>query len=122
MGSWHSQKGEINVGCIIGVIVLICAVLVAIRTTPVYTNIGDFEKTLESQADRANIPGNTDEKIRMKILDKAESLGLPVEDSHLKIKRTKSSITITVEYNQEIDYVVYVRRWRQKHEIERPLF
>jgi hypothetical protein len=122
MDPWHSQKGEINIGCILGVIVLICAVLVAIRTVPVYTNIGDFEQTVESQADRANIPGNSDKKIRAAILQKASDLGLPVEESHLKIKRSRSSINITVEYDQEIDYVVYVRRWRQVHDIDRPLF
>lgn len=122
MASWHSQRGEVQVGCIIGVIVLIAVVLVAIRTAPVYTDIGEFEKTVEAQADRANIPGNNDKKIRAAILSKAKDLGLPVEDSHLSIKRSKSTIRIKVEYNQEIDYVVYVRRWRQVHDIERPLF
>jgi hypothetical protein len=122
MDLWYSQRGEIQIGCIIGIIVLICVVLVAIRTVPVYTKIGEFEKSIENQADRANVPGNTDKKIRAAILRKAQDLALPVEDSHLKIKRSKSLITISVEYDQEIDYVVHVRRWRQVHKIERPLF
>lgn len=124
MKPWQAQRGEISVGCVIGFVVLVVVMLIAIKTVPVMINVGELQKEIESLAERANISQRhrQDSFLKERILDKAESLGLPVDSENIKINRRSQNIKITVSYSIEIKYPGYVYVWDKVHDVERQLF
>ena len=118
----RSQSGKIQVGCAIGVIVMVLAIWVAIKTVPVIANDSEFEKTIIHQAERVNIPGNSEKKMKTAIFEKAQQLGIPIKATDIHIKRSRSNIQVNVAYTLEIDYGFHVYVYSKRHSIDRPIF
>ncbi|NOZ79575.1 MAG: hypothetical protein GXP48_10440 [Acidobacteria bacterium] len=116
------ESGQINVGCFIALIVLAVAVVVAIKTIPVVISMGDMEKEIEALAARANIPTYTNSVIRGRILQKAQSLDLPVGPKNIRIERNSQYIRIVVTYDLAIKYPFYTYHWHKVHDFTSRLF
>jgi hypothetical protein len=122
MRAWRGQRGEISPGCIIGVIVLLIVVVIAIKTIPVITRMGEFQATIEHLAERASSSRYNDKVITRRLVEKADELALPVTPETIKITRRKSSINIKIEYTMEVRYPLYTYQWHKIHDETRPLF
>ena len=122
MKSWRTQRGDVPVGCLVAGVVLLIVVLVAIKVTPVVLNVGELDNKISTLADRANRREYNDKRILSEILQKAESLDLPVTKTNVKIKRTSNRIKITVIYTIPIEFPGYTFMWRKEHFEDRPLF
>ncbi len=120
---WHRrQRGEIPIGCFIGLIVLALAVMVGIKTVPVMTRMGELDKTITTMADRANVRGYTDERIERTILEKAQEVGIDLPPEQVKVERTSHRIRVQVEYSVDLDFPFYTYHWEKNLNEERPLF
>ena len=122
MRTWRRQRGEIPVGCFVGLLVLAVAVLIAVKTVPVMAKVAEFDKTITTMADRANRLDYPDSRIRQRLLDKADQLDLPITPEKIKIIRTQSRIKIEIIYDLEIEYPFYTYHWHKEHREERPVF
>ena len=122
MTTRRSQRGDVPVGCLLGGVVLLIVVLVAIKVTPVVVNVGELDNAISTLADRANRREYNDKRILADILQKAESLDLPVAKKNVKIKRTSNRIKITVIYTIPIEFPGYTFMWHKEHFEDRPLF
>jgi hypothetical protein len=124
MRSWRFQKGELNVGCLIGAIVLVIVVLIAIKTVPVMLKVGDMQDGIVRIAERANLTRyRTNPKlISQAVQEKAEQLGLPVALENIDVQRRSNEIRIRVEYDVEIKYPGYTYTWHKVHDVTRTLF
>jgi len=122
MRTWRGQRGEISPGCIIGVIVLLIVVVIAMKTIPVLTRIGEFQATIENLSERASSSRYTNKVITERLLEKADDLQLPVTAQSIKITRRKSSINIHIEYELQVRYPMYTYNWKKVHDETRPLF
>jgi hypothetical protein len=122
MGVSSAQRGQVSAGCIVSLVVMLLVVIVAIQVVPVMINIGDMDKEIALLAERANISSYTNERIKGRILQKAEALGLRVAKENIKVRRTSRDIEIVVEYDCEVDLLVFTHRWRKVHDVRRPLF
>jgi len=122
MKSWRFQRGDVPVGCLVGGAVLLIVILVAIKVAPVVVNVGELDNKISVLADRANRREYNDRRILTEILQKAESLDLPVTKKNVKIKRTSSRIKITVIYDLPIEFPGYTFMWHKEHFQDRPLF
>lgn len=121
--SWfRHQKGQINAGCFLALIVVAVVVVISIRTFPVMVNVGDMQKEIELLAERANLSTYTNKRIRDKILQRAEELNLPVAPENIKIKRNSKFIEVTVTYDIDITYPFYTYHWHKVHNVEREIF
>ena len=118
----HRQRGEIPIGCFIGLIVLALVVLIGIKTVPVMTRMGELDKTITTMADRANVRGYTNQRIEKEILEKAEQVNIPLDPENVKISRTSSRIRVEVHYAVDIDLPFYTYHWAKDQVEERPLF
>ena len=116
------ERGDVPVGCLVGLVVLGLAALVAIKAAPVMINIGEFDSEISVLADRANRIDYNDKRIMRDILDKADELDLPVTKKDVKIERSRSRIKVTVVYQKEIDFGFYTYVWNKRHYEDRPLF
>jgi len=121
--SWfRRQKGQINAGCFLALIVVAVVVVVAVKTFPTVISVGDMQKEIELLAERANLSTYTNTRIKNKILQQAEELNLPVAPENIKIKRNSKFIDITVTYDIDIKYPFYTYHWHKVHDVERQIF
>jgi hypothetical protein len=116
------ERGDVPVGCIVGLLILVVAILIALKVVPVMINVGELDREIKILADRGNRLEYNDERILGDILYRAETLDLPVTEDNVRIERTQAHIKIWVEYTLEIDFVVYTYVWDKKHYEIRPLF
>jgi hypothetical protein len=121
MKTWRFQRGDVPVGCLVGMVVALIVVLVAIKVTPLVISVGELDKEISVLADRANRREYKDARILADILTKAEALDLPVTKKDVKIKRTSKRIKITVTYDIPIEFPGYTYVWHKEHYHDRPL-
>jgi hypothetical protein len=119
---FRDERGQINAGCFIAVIVLAIAVVIAVKTVPVLVNMGDLQKEIELLAERATLSTYTNKLIKGRILQKAEALHLQVAPENIVVKRNSQFIDITVTYDIEIHYPLYTYHWHKVHQVTGRLF
>lgn len=122
MKGWRDQRGDVPIGCLVGMVVLLVVVLIAIKVSPVMIAAGEFEREAAVLADRANRRDYTDKRILRDLLAKAEELDLPVVKNDIKIKRTAKRIKIRVSYDYAIEFPFYTYVWHREVSEDRPLF
>ena len=122
MKGWQDQRGDVPIGCLVGMVVLLAVVLVAIKVSPVIIASGEFEKEASVLADRANRRDYTDKRIQRDLLLKAEELDLPIVKKDISIKRTAKRIKIRITYDHAIEFPFYTYVWHKEIYEDRPLF
>jgi hypothetical protein len=121
MKTWRFQRGDVPIGCLVGMVVTLVVVLIAIKVTPWVISVGELDKEISVLADRANRREYKDPRILADILQKAEALDLPVTKKDVSIKRTSKRIKITVEYDLPIEFPGYTYVWHKRHYHDRQL-
>ena len=114
------ERGEGRFGCLVGLVLLLAAGLVAYRMIPVKVKTADLRDTV---IDESKSAGRHNDRVIMKnILHKAEQLELPVTEENVKIKRTQNYIRIEVKYTVPVEFPGYTYNWDFRHSYENPLF
>jgi hypothetical protein len=119
MTTWRFQRGDVPVGCLVGLVVALLVVLISIKMAPVAIHMGELDKEISVLADRANRRDYNDKRILADILRKAEELELPVTKENVTIKRTSARIKIDVVYDMPIEFPGYTYIWHKEHHHDR---
>ena len=122
MKTGRGQRGDVPVGCLIGLVVLAIVTLISIKTVPVMLEVQEFEKEVRAVADRGNRIDYPDKRMITRLMSKAEELDIPVTAEDIRIIRTKSRIRIQVDFTKEIDFPGYTYVWRKEIDEDRPIF
>jgi hypothetical protein len=122
MSSWRGQRGELSIGCIVGVVFLLLVTVIAINIVPTLLRVYEMQTTVENLADRANRRDYKDARIERLLLEKAEELHLPVGPQDIKVKRTRSFIDISVTYDIQLKVLFWTYDLHKVHAETRPLF
>ena len=120
MRNRRRERGEGQLGCVIGLILLAAAIFVAYKIIPVKVAAADFRREVIDEARSAG--RHNDARIRASIMNKAEELELPVKQENLKVVRRNNSIKIEVEYTVPIDLLGYIYENKFHHVAENPIF
>jgi hypothetical protein len=120
MRASRRERGEGQLGCVIGLIIMVAAIFIAYKLVPVKFAAADLRRTIIDEARSAG--SSQDARIRRAIMTKAEDLGLPLEDKDLEIIRRRDTITIEAEYVVPVEFPGYTFHWKQRHKAENPLF
>lgn len=115
----RNQRGESKLGCILGLVVFVLAVIVAIRVVPVMKDVYSLDDFARRQAERAF--HLTDEVISEEFLKEAQSRRLPLSKENLRVTRTRDFITIEYDYTVEIQILFYTHQWDVSRKVERRL-
>lgn len=114
------ERGEGQFGCLVGLVFLLIAGLIAYKMIPVKVKSADMRDTVR---DYAKIAGTVkDHEIRKAILTKAETLDLPVSDEDIEVERKAGEIHVAVEYTVPVEFPGYTYQWHFKHVAENPIF
>ena len=114
------ERGEGQFGCLVGLVVLLIAGLIAYKMIPVKVKAADLRETIISEARSAGQHG--DAQIRKQILAKAQQIGLPVADKDVIISRASGNISVKVSYTVPVDFPGYVYDWHFSVSAENPIF
>jgi len=114
------ERGEGQMGCVVGLIILAIALFVAYKMVPVKVKAADLKQTITDEAKSAG--SHNDDKIHDAILAKAKEVGLPVAPEEIKVSRQNSEITVDVEFDVPIDFPGWTYKWHQHYVAQNPIF
>lgn len=120
MRRYLGQRGEGQVGCVIGLILLLIGVFIAYKLIPVKVKAAELRQEVYDESKSAGM--HNDERILASILRKAQDLGLPVTEKNVTIKRGRVDIRIDVEYVVPVEFPGYTYQWKFHHRAENPIF
>lgn len=114
------ERGEGQFGCLVGIVILLVAGVLAYKMIPIKVKAADLRDTI---VDEAKSAGQHDERvIRKNILAKVEELNFPVTDDDIEISRKSTYVIIDVKYTVPVDLPGYTYNWNFHHHAENPVF
>ena len=114
------EKGESQFGCLVGIVILLVAGVLAYKLIPVKVKAADLRDTV---VDEAKSAGQHDETvITRNILQKAKELNFPVTEENIEINRKSTYVIIDVNYVVPVDLPGYTFNWKFHHHAENPIF
>jgi hypothetical protein len=116
----RSERGEGQFGCLVGLVFLLIAGLIAYKMVPVKVKSADLRDTVKDYAKSAG--QFKDGEIRKAILEKAETLELPVGEENIEIDRKGNEINVAVEYTVPVEFPGYTYEWHFSHKATNPIF
>ena len=122
MNRWRTQRGDVPIGCLIGFVIAVVVGLIAIKAIPVVMSVGEFDKEVKAQTERASLPFHDDKYIRKHLLIAADQYDIPINAKSIWIKRTTGRIKVRVTYDLPVDFPGYTYIWHKEHAEDRPLF
>jgi hypothetical protein len=114
------ERGEGQFGCLVGLVLLLVACVLAYKLVPVKVKAADLR---EAVVDETKSAGQHDEKVIMKnLLRRAQDLNLPVTEKDIKITRNSTFCSVDVDYTVPVDLPGYTFNWKFHHHAENPIF
>lgn len=114
------ERGEGQLGCLVGLVLLLAGALVAYKMIPVKVKAAEMRDVVKDEAKSAGT--HNDSRIRKAILAKAAELELPVTEKDVIIKRQSTAIKVDVKYTVPVEFPGYVYQWNFHHVAENPIF
>lgn len=114
------EAGEGQIGCLVGVALLLLAIFIAWKVIPVKVRAADLRQTVVDEAKSAGM--HNDGTITKYILAKANDVQLPVTEDNIKINRRQNDITVEVDYTVPIEFPGYTYNWHIHNEASNPIF
>ena len=114
------QRGEGQFGCLVSLVVLAIAGLIAYKMIPIKVKTADLRETVMAEARSAGQHNN--KVILASILSKAEQNELPVTEDNVKIERKNQVIKVDVEYTVPVKFPGYTYNWHFHHHTDNPIF
>lgn len=114
------ERGEGQMGCLVGLVLLVLAALIAYRLIPVKVRTADLRETVVDEAKSAG--QHNDREILGAIIIKAKLNELPVTEDNVRINRTSNYIRVDVDYTVPVEFPGYVYNWHFHHHAENPVF
>ncbi len=114
------QRGEGQIGCIIGLIFLLAAGYIAFKMVPVKVRAADLRQEITDVARSAGV--YKEPAIRRRIMAKAEELDLPLDPDNLEVVRKSDRVYIEANYVVPVEFPGYTYQWHFKHIADNPVF
>jgi len=119
------ERGEGQFGCLVGLVLLLIAGLVAYKLIPVKVKTAEMRDAVIDEAKSAGRHQNEkmSEIITKSLLEKAKQLELPVKPEDIHVERTQNSyVRIEVKYTVPVQFPGFVYNWNFRHYYENPIF
>jgi hypothetical protein len=114
------QRGEGQFGCLVGLVILLLAGLIAYRMIPVKIRAAEMRDAVQDEAKSAGQYGA--DRIEKSLIAKAEQLQLPVDEKDVNVTKKAGYVTIDVEYTVPVPFPGFTYNWHFHHHAENPIF
>ncbi len=115
-----AEAGSGNLGCILWVVLLAVAVLIAWKAIPVKVRSAELYDHMEEMTKFG--ARTTPEDMEKDIINKAHELDLPLDKEHVKVERIGDRVKMEASYTVPLDFPGYTYNWHFDHQLDRPLF
>lgn len=114
------ELGEGRLGCLFGLILLLIAGMVAYKMIPVKVKTAEMRDAVQDEARSAG--QHNDGSIMKALLNKAESLQLPITEKDISIVRSSGEIRVDCDYTVPVKFPGFVYQWHFHHHADNPIF
>ena len=115
-----SERGEGQMGCLFGLILMAIGIFIAWKLVPIKVRAAELRQEVLDQSKAGGM--RSDDRIMAAILRKAEDDNLPVTADNVKIRRTNNTITVDVDYFVPVEFPGYKFNWEFTVHAENPMF
>jgi len=116
-----AERGEGNLGCILWIVALGLAVLIAFKMVPVKiasSELYDYmDKDMATHA--AEVPPDI---IAKAIVSKAKELELPLTKDDVHVERVGDNIRMRAVFTVPVEFPGYTYLWHFDHQVNRPIY
>ena len=117
----RAERGEGNLGCILWLVALGIAILIAWKAVPVKMQSTQLYDYLDELA-KFGAARTPPEELEKQILTRAKELNIPLDKQHVKVERLGDRIYIEVEYTIPVEFPGYTYQWHFLQKLDRPIF
>ena len=117
----RSERGEGNLGCILWLLALGFAVLIAWKAVPVKLQSTELYDYMDELAKFSAAQMKPDE-LKKRILDRAAQLQIPLRKENVRVERNGDRIYMEIEYTIPVEYPGYTYQWKFHQKLDRPIF
>ena len=123
LSSWSDESGKIQIRTLISLALVVGMVYGAMKFLPVRASAYEFNDAIRDEVTFAGARRSSDETIRNNLIERANSLGLPIQSGNIRITRPGPKyIMVDVSYSVPIELVGgYVYDWKFDQHQEAPL-
>ena len=114
------ERGEGQLGCLVGLIVLALGIFIAWKMVPIKVKAAEVRGVVVDEAKSAGT--HSDKVIMGNILSKAHDDNIPLTEDNVKITRAAGNISIEVHYVIPVEFPGYVYQWHFDHSVSNPIF
>ncbi|HKI05954.1 MAG TPA: hypothetical protein VKK31_28505 [Thermoanaerobaculia bacterium] len=117
----RSERGEGNLGCILWLLALGLAILIAVKAVPVKlqsTELYDYMDEL-AKFSAAQLPP---EELKKRLLTRAGQLRVPLQKENIIIERNGDRIYMEIDYTVPVEFPGYTYQWHFRQKLDRPIF
>jgi hypothetical protein len=104
----HGERGESKIPLILMILVLAAIIFVLFKVVPARVNAYEFKDFMDSYA-RNDAWQRNEEGVRKDLINKADSLNLPLEAENITVERRGSTIKIRAVFDVPVD--LKVKTW-----------
>jgi hypothetical protein len=123
MRRWNRrERGEGQLGCMVGLIFLLLAIFVAYKLIPVKVHAATFKQAIVDEAKSAG--QHSDKQIMESLMHTVEEEKLPVTEDDITIERKQNNsyIVIDSDYTIPVKFPGYTYKWHFTPHAENPIF
>ena len=114
------ERGEGQFGCLVGLVLLLLAGLIAYKLIPIKVKAADLRETVVNESKSAG--RHSDRAIVGNIMFKAKQLEFPLKEEDIHVSRSASYVTIDVTYTVPVQFPGYTYNWDFRNHYENPIF
>ncbi|MDX1630313.1 MAG: hypothetical protein R3234_00470 [Thermoanaerobaculia bacterium] len=103
------QSGQGKLGCVLWTLVFLVAILAAVKMIPVRVRVAELTDYAEEQAKWAR--GQSADKIRERLHNKARQLDLPIEKKNIHVEKGRGKMRVRMQFTVPIDFPGYTYQW-----------
>jgi hypothetical protein len=120
MARFHPRYGESKLGCVLWLALLFGFVGICWKVIPIKLASTELYDFMEEQAMFAGT--SKAEKIKKRIVIRADELNLPVKTKNIVVNRTGGRIRMKCTYVVPVEFPGYTYQWHFEHIVDRPVF
>ena len=117
----RSERGEGNLGCVLWLLALGLATLIAWKAVPVKIQSTQLYDFMDEQAKFA-AARTPPEEIAKQIVNRAHQLDIPLEKQDVHVTKDGDRIFMEVEYTIPLQFPGYTYQWHFHQKLDRPIF
>jgi hypothetical protein len=115
-----TQQGGARIGTVIWLLLFVALVIVSKEAIPVKIRTSQLEDFMIELAKFST--REPDEKLQVRILEKAEELQLPLVKKDVTVKKGNGRVRMHAEYAIPLEFPFYTYVWHFEHNVDRPSF